>query len=94
MAAVFPESMDKLNLDDSRGSLATVENYIRYMAERMEFSMRNTTRAVSGATVTSPQVVVLLESLNNTLSALSSEVNQIKGQITALENRVEALEKE
>ena len=39
--AVFPEGMNKLNANDVRGSLAIMENYIRYMSERMEFTMYN-----------------------------------------------------
>ena len=38
MAVIFPESMNRLDLSDPSGSLSTVENYIRYMTERMEFS--------------------------------------------------------
>ena len=33
--AVFPESMNKLDLNDTSGSLARLENYINYMGERM-----------------------------------------------------------
>ena len=39
--AVFPEGMNKLDANDVRGSLAMMENYIRYMSERMEFTMHN-----------------------------------------------------
>lgn len=39
--AVFPEGMNKLDSNDVRGSLAMMENYIRYMSERMEFTMHN-----------------------------------------------------
>ena len=38
MAKVFPEEMNPLNIDDVRGSLRTIEDYIRYMTERMEFA--------------------------------------------------------
>lgn len=91
MAAVFPENMDRLNPDDTKGSFAVVENYIRYMTERMEFAMRNTTRAVSGASLTSPQVVILLEGLANEISGLRSEINEMKGQITSIKNNVNSL---
>lgn len=91
MAAVFPESMDKLNLDDSRGSLAIIENYIRYMAERTEFAVRNTTRVASGTSVSLAELGGLLESMTNAISALTSEVNAVKGQITSLQGQTEAL---
>lgn len=94
MAAVFPESMDKLNLDNSRGSLATIENYIRYMAERMEFSMRNTTRAASGASVSLAELGTVLENMANAISALTSETNMVKGQLTGLQGQMETLNAE
>lgn len=35
--AVLPENMNKLNVNDTRASLSTIEAYIRYMGERIEF---------------------------------------------------------
>ena len=51
--AVFPESMNKLDVNDTTGSFNRIENYIRYMTERVEFAMRNMTRNVSDAGVSS-----------------------------------------
>ncbi len=39
--AVFPESMDTLNVKDTEKSLETTQRYIRYMAERLEVSVSN-----------------------------------------------------
>ncbi len=39
--AVFPESMDTLNVKDTEKSLETTQRYIRYMAERVEASVSN-----------------------------------------------------
>lgn len=36
--AILPEGMNRLNLKDVGGSLSVLENYIRYMRERIEFS--------------------------------------------------------
>ena len=38
---VFPESMNRLDKGDVPGSLGTIEEYIRYMCERVDFSTRN-----------------------------------------------------
>lgn len=89
--AVLPESMDKLNPEDIRGSLSILENYIRYMGERIEFAMRNTTRSVSAAGVSSAEMYVLLQAQINALSALTSTVNGQSGQLTSLGNQVAAL---
>ena len=44
--AVLPESMDRLDVNDAPGSFAKIQDYIRYMGERIEFSMRNMTKTV------------------------------------------------
>lgn len=36
--AILPEGMNRLNPKDVGGSLSVLENYIRYMRERIEFS--------------------------------------------------------
>lgn len=89
--AVFPESMDRLDVNDTSGSLSVIENYIRYMGERMEFSMRNMTRNVSDAGVSSAEMYVLLQAAINTLSALQSTVNGISGNVTSLSSQVSDL---
>ena len=86
MAAVLPENMDKLNVEDVRSSLSIIENYIRYMGERIEFSMRNMTKTVSAAGVSSAEIYVLITAVSNNLSALQSTVNGMSGNITSLTN--------
>ena len=86
MAAVLPENMDKLNVEDVRSSLSIIENYIRYMGERIEFSMRNMTKTVSAAGVSSAEIYVLITAMSNNLSALQSTVNGMGGNITSLTN--------
>lgn len=86
MAAVLPENMDKLNVEDVRSSLSIIENYIRYMGERIEFSMRNVTKTVSAAGVSSAEIYVLITAMSNNLSALQSTVNGMSGNITSLTN--------
>ena len=86
--AVFPENMDKLSADDVPGSLSIIENYIRYMGERMEFAMRNMTKTVSAAGVSSAEMYVLLMALQNTVSALTSTVQGIAGDMTSVKSAV------
>ncbi len=91
MAAVLPESMDKLNVQDPGGSLSIVENYIRYMGERIEFAMRNMTKTVSAAGVSSAEIYVLVTAMSNSLSALQSTVNGLSGNVTTLQGQVNSL---
>lgn len=104
--AVFPESMDKLNTDDVRSSLPVMENYIRYMCERVEFAMRNMTKNVNAAGVSSVEMYILLTALQNEMATLQSTVSGLNGtvnglgtqlsnvqsSITAMENRMSAVE--
>lgn len=92
MAAVLPENMDKLNVEDVRSSLSIIENYIRYMGERIEFSMRNMTKTVSAAGVSSAEIYVLITAMSNNLSALQSTVNGMSGNITSLTNTQTAMQ--
>jgi uncharacterized protein YoxC len=90
--AVLPESMDKLNVDDAPGSLSTIENYIRYMGERIEFSLRNVTRNVSEAGVSSAEMYVLITAMQNSMSALQSTVNGLTGSVNTLSGQITALQ--
>ena len=86
--AVFPEGMNRLDVNNVPGSLSRIENYIRYMTDRMEFAMRNMTRNVSDAGMSSVEVMLLLKEMANTVSVINSTVQGMQGDITALSNRV------
>lgn len=104
--AVFPESMDKLNTDDVRSSLPVMENYIRYMCERVEFAMRNMTKNVNAAGVSSVEMYILLTALQNematmqstvsglngTVNGLGTQLSNVQSSITSLENRMSTIE--
>ena len=104
--AVFPESMDKLNTDDVRSSLPVMENYIRYMCERVAFAMRNMTKNVNAAGVSSVEMYILLTALQNematmqstvsglngTVNGLGTQLSNVQSSITAMENRMSTIE--
>lgn len=89
--AVFPENMERLNLEDVAGSLRKIENYIRYMSERVEFSNRNMTRSVTDAGMTTVEVVSLLQDLNGALAALQSAVSSMQGAVNTMRTSVEEM---
>lgn len=90
--AVLPESMDRLDVQDTEGSLSKVQEYIRYMGERIEFSFRNMTKTVSAAGVSSAELYILIQAQAQTLAALQSAVNSMAGNITTLQSSVAALQ--
>lgn len=84
----YPESMEQLDVDDSEKSLRIVENYINYICERTDFAMRNMTKAVNAAGISTVEIYILLEAQAQQLATLQSTVNQISGDVTSLKTTV------
>ena len=90
--AVFPESMNRLNREDVSGSLGIIENYIRYITERVEFSNKNMTRTVSAAGTSSVEILQHVLDLANAVAIIQSTVSGMVGDITGLGTRIGAAE--
>ena len=84
--------MNKIDPEDSPGSLKAIEAYINYMVERTEFSMKNTMRTAEASGVTNAAVLVMISSLTNSLSALQATVNQQGGEITGMKGSLASLQ--
>ena len=79
--AVLPEQMNRLNVDDARGSLRALESYIRYMCERIEHSFSHMNRAAAAG-----QSADIAE-LQNAVAQLSSQISTLQAPITALQSK-------
>ena len=98
--AVIEKQMSPLNANDVAGSLNTVESYIRYMAERIEFSSGVTRRKLTNVGAEGiEEITQAITELNGEISRLSSSLSSMSGQLTnigtqlaELEERVNALE--
>lgn len=90
--AVFPEALNKIDTSDPARALQTIEAYINYMTERIEFSTRNVTRNVSAAGVSSAEIYVLYQAQAQQLAAMQSLMGQMSGAITALSNQITSLQ--
>ena len=95
--AVFPELMNHLNPGDPAASLSTVEQYISYMNQQLEFHMGNLSRS-QGAQA----VELLRQDLNTARSELSAAIGAAREtfhtqtgtlteQITVLQEQITAL---
>jgi peptidoglycan hydrolase CwlO-like protein len=89
---VLPESMNKIDVEDSERALSTIDNYIRYMCERIEFAMRNVTKNVSDAGVSSAEMYVLLVALQNTVSEVSSRLSTLTGTVNTMQGTLTSLQ--
>ena len=90
--AVLPESMDQIDPESPSESIKILDEYIRYMGERIEFGMRNMTKSVNAAGISSTELYILLVAMDNRISALESTVNGLRGTVTGVQNSVSALE--
>lgn len=86
MAAVFPERMDRLNNEDPKTSLSVIEQYIGYMTERIEFYMRNMTKTVSEAGISSAEMYIIIQAQAQILANLQSAMGIAQGAITVLQS--------
>lgn len=92
--AVFPESMNRLDPQNVPKSLDIVENYIRYMTERMEFSTSKMTKSVNSAGVSSVALLQLVQDVGSAVSVLQSTVSGMTGTMTELSGRLTAQEEQ
>lgn len=88
--AVFPESMTKLDPNDTAGSLMKIENYIRYMTERMEFANSNTFRTVSEAGVSNVEIYKMILGLGDTVALVNANITNLYNRLNALQGDVSA----
>lgn len=87
---VFPEDMNRINYDDPKQALKQIENYIRYIVERVQFSTNGLLKTVS-TSMTTAEVVQQLTALQTTVAAAVSTVNSYSGRINTLENNTAGL---
>lgn len=89
--AIFDKELNHLDPQDAAGSLRTLENYISYMRERLEFNNSNLTRTLSSAGTSTAEMVLIVAALQNNVQAMQSSVTAMQGQITTLEATVSGL---
>lgn len=90
--AVFPESMDRLDVTDTEGSFRCIENYIRYMNERVEFSTRNMSRNMSASGQSTTEILEMLNGLTSAMSAMQSTMNAIRATLTEMDETVSQIQ--
>lgn len=89
--AIFDKELNHLDTNDPASSLRTLENYISYMRERLEFNNSNLTKTLSSTGTSAAEMVLIMAALQNNVQALQSSVTAMQGQIGTLETTVAAL---
>ena len=89
---VFPESMNRLDINDSKKSIQVMESYINYMCERVDFAINNMTTNLASQGDVAPYLAEKLEEVTSALNQVSSSVGSLSGTVTNLVNRTKAVE--
>ena len=91
--SVFPERMNPINPEDVEASLRTLERYVQYMTERVEFALsknfRTTTELGEAAEETAVSLEEALESLRRINDAVSGLADNVGEMSEALEDKVD-----
>lgn len=89
--AIFDKELNHLDPQNVEQSLKTLESYISYMRERLEFNNSNLTRTLSSTGTSTAEIVLILAALQNNVQAMQSNITAMQGQITTLETTVSGL---
>lgn len=89
--AIFDKELNHLDPQDTNGSLRTLENYISYMRERLEFNNTNLTRTLSSTGTSTAEMVLIVAVIQNNVQAMQSSITAMQGQISTLETTVSGL---
>lgn len=89
--AVFPEDMNKTDPQDPETSIRTMDEYIRYMVQRLEFNNSQVVKSVTASGISSTEVYILLQAINNDLSALKSTVNGQTARLNSIDHSIETI---
>ena len=87
--SVFPERMNALEVGEPEKALGTVENYIHYMCERVEFSLSNFFRTIGQYGTSSAEQALILAAHDNTIRALETTTT---AQAAAIQGKVDKVE--
>lgn len=86
--AVLPEDMNKTNPSNPEEAIRIIDQYIRYMGERIEFSFSQMTKNISAAGISSAEVYILITAMNQQISAMQSTINNIVGRLNGIESSI------
>lgn len=92
MADVFPESMDRLDYQDLNESIHTLEDYIRYICERVDYTYGQLFKDIGGSGVLAVPIAIAVNELQKDVKALQNQMAGVSAEATSALNKVSALE--
>ena len=82
MDKVFPKNMDPVDKDDLKNGVQTLDEYVRYMREQIEWAVNVILTLNNGTSLA--DVAMKINKLQNSISSLQNE-------LTTLDNRTDAI---
>ena len=87
---VFPEDMNRVDTTDAVAAIRQLENYIRYIRERVEFSANSLVKTVS-SNMTTAEVVQRLTDMEQRVASALSTIATYSGSISILQTDVRTI---
>ena len=85
---VFPQRMDRVDPEDPTGAIRTMEDYIRYMTERVEFSVTNHARNLRKQGVGMEKIAAAVAEQGDKVAAMTSQLLSISEQLDGVASTV------
>ena len=91
-SGVFPQRMDPLDVDNPYRAMAQVEDYIRYMTERVEFAVTNHARNLRKQGVGLEEIAAAVVEQGDKVANLSAQMAVVGAAVNTLADAVEDLD--
>ena len=92
MADVFPESMDRLDYEDLNKSVHTIEEYIRYICERVDYTYGQLFKDIGQSGVLAVPIAIAVSELQKDTKELQNQMAGVSAEATSALNKASRLE--
>lgn len=92
MADVFPESMDRLDYQDLNESMHTIEDYIRYICERVDYTYGQLFKDIGSSGVLAVPISIAVGELQKDVKELQNQMAGVSAEATSALNKASRLE--
>lgn len=92
MADVFPESMDRLDYQDLNESMHTIEDYIRYICERVDYTYGQLFKDIGSSGVLAVPIALAVSELQKDVKQLQNQLADVSASATSALNKSTRLE--
>ena len=92
MADVFPESMDRLDYQNVNESIHTIEDYINYICQRVDYTYGKLFESIGTSGVLAVPIALAVSQLQKDVKELQNQLAGVSAEATSALNKVTRLE--